>query len=114
MYSSHNAPVLVGFARGAHAANIEKMSDSEVVAAALSDLKKLFPDAATKHLAVGAAAGVTSFAITRWASDPFARGAYSGLKAGAGGAAAGGGKKNPGARKTLFEPCAPLFFAGEG
>lgn len=115
MYATHNAPILVGFARGSFGAKMEQMSDAEVVAAAINDLKKIFTDgSAAKHLKIsggggssdgGSSEGVTSFAVTRWVNDPFARGSYSGLRVGAG---------KSGARQALFAPCGSLFFAGEG
>jgi len=61
-------PILLGFNAAAFGRAIESWSDEQIVASAMQTLRTLFgrgiPDP-------------TDYQITRWASDPFARGSYS-------------------------------------
>ncbi len=68
------APVLLGFNAGSYARQLETLSDEAIVAAAMQPLRAMFgartPDP-------------EAWAISRWAADPFAGGAYSYLPFGA-------------------------------
>ncbi len=87
-------PILIGFNAAAYGRAVELLSDEQVVAEALAVLRKLFGDVPEPE----------AFAMTRWASDPFARGAYSFVGVGASSAQ----------RAALGERVADrLFFAGE-
>jgi monoamine oxidase len=88
-------PVLCGFNAGTYAREIERLGDDDIVAAAMRALRAMFGDEIPAPEA---------FAITRWASDPFARGSYSYLATGA----------TPDDYQTLAEPVAGrVMFAGE-
>jgi monoamine oxidase len=88
-------PVLVAYNAGHYGREVEQLSDGEMVASALATLRTLFGERAPEPIA---------WQISRWASDPFARGAYSHLPPGATGDD----------RDALAEPVANrLFFAGE-
>ncbi|MFN3982991.1 MAG: flavin monoamine oxidase family protein, partial [Caldilinea sp.] len=88
-------PVLLWFNAGEYGAAIEALSDGEITAAAMATMRTIYGDAIPEPEAVH---------ITRWLSDPFARGAYSSLAVGA----------TPGDRAALAAPVAGrLFFAGE-
>ncbi|CAG1015570.1 polyamine oxidase [Rhizobiaceae bacterium] len=89
------ASVLVGFNGGAYGRALGSLDDGAVVDAALKALRAMFgPD-------VPAPLGSI---VTRWAADPFARGAYSFNAVGSDGAM----------RRALAEPVDDrLFFAGE-
>ncbi|HJL16536.1 MAG TPA: FAD-dependent oxidoreductase [Sandaracinaceae bacterium LLY-WYZ-13_1] len=67
-------PILVAFASGAHAAALEALPDSEVVALARRGLAALVD---------GPVPAAHDTIVTRWRADPFARGAYSHLGVGA-------------------------------
>lgn len=88
-------PMLVGFHTGAHARDLERRSDDETVAGALAALRATYgadvPAPVETH-------------VTRWSADPFARGAYSFVAAGA----------TPADRVALATPLGrAVFFAGE-
>ncbi len=88
-------PVLLCFNAATYGRAIEKLSDGEIVASAMQRLRVMFgPDIPEP----------TGYHITRWASDPYAYGAYSYLRPGTDG-------------DTLDALAAPvgerLFFAGE-
>ncbi|MDL1877492.1 FAD-dependent oxidoreductase, partial [Cytophagia bacterium CHB2] len=88
-------PVLVGFQGGAPARALAALDDGALVDAALGALRAMFGKK------VPAPAGAI---VTRWAADPFARGAYSFNAVGSDGAM----------RRALAEPVdGRLFFAGE-
>lgn len=87
-------PILIGFNAAAYGHAVEARSDGEQVAEALEVLRGLY----------GPVPEPEAVAVTRWASDPFARGAYSFLGVGAATAD----------RQALGAPVAGrLFFAGE-
>ncbi|HCU64264.1 MAG TPA: amine oxidase [Rheinheimera sp.] len=88
-------PVLLGFNAAAHGRAIEKFSDAEIVASAMATLKTIFGKDIPQPI---------NYQITRWASDPFARGSYSYQALGS----------NPQMRDTLARAVdQQLFFAGE-
>lgn len=88
-------PVLLGFNAADYGRSLEKLSDSEIVARAMQTLRAMYGNAISAPL---------DWQITRWMSDPFARGAYSFNKTGA----------PAGARTTLAAPLSRrLYFAGE-
>lgn len=90
-----NKPVLLWFNAGEYGAAIEALSDAEIAAAAVATMRTLYGASIPAPEAVH---------ITRWLSDPFARGAYSSLAPGA----------TPDDRTALVAPVAGrLFFAGE-
>lgn len=88
-------PVLLLFNAGNYGRAIEKLSDEEIVAEAMTRLRTIYgPDIPEPE----------AYQITRWASDPFAWGSYSYLRPGTDGDT----------RDALAEPVANrLFFAGE-
>lgn len=87
-------PVLVGFNAGAVARSIESLSDAATVAAMTDALRTTFEEVPEPEASL----------VTRWASDPHARGAYSHLPPGA----------TAGDRDRLARPVdGRLFFAGE-
>lgn len=87
-------PTLLAFTCGRHARQTEALSDREIVAAALSGLRSCFGERVPEPVEVH---------ITRWQADPFSRGAYSFLPAGA----------TPTDRLHLAAPARRLHFAGE-
>ncbi|GIK75480.1 MAG: amine oxidase [Chloroflexota bacterium] len=88
-------PVLLWFNAGEYGAALEALNDAEITAAAMATMRTIYGDAIPAPEAVH---------VTRWLSDPFARGAYSSLAVGA----------TPDDRATLAAPVAGrLFFAGE-
>ena len=88
-------PVLVGFNAGGPARALEALPDRATVAAMVNALRSVFGDAVPEP---------TASLVTRWASDPFARGAYSYLPPGG----------TPRDRDRLARPVdGRLFFAGE-
>ncbi|GAB0496836.1 hypothetical protein MMPV_008157 [Pyropia vietnamensis] len=62
------APVLVAFLAGSAAEAAEAQSDTALVASTMRVLRRIFPTAPTAPLA---------HVVTRWRSDPYARGSYS-------------------------------------
>jgi monoamine oxidase len=63
-----NQPVLLGFNAADYGQQIEPLSDGEIVESALATLRTMFG---------GNIPNPVDYQITRWASDPFARGSYS-------------------------------------
>lgn len=88
-------PMLAAFHTGACARALEALGDDETVAAALAALRATYgPDVPAP----------TEAHVTRWSRDPFARGAYSFVAAGA----------TPDDRAALATPLGrSVFFAGE-
>lgn len=83
------SPVLVGIRGGAAARSRESLSDEDTVAAVVEAMGAPEPTAAV---------------VTRWASDPYARGSYSFLAVGS----------SPADQRALAEPVGDrLLFAGE-
>lgn len=90
-----NKPVLLWFNAGEYGAAIEALTDGEITAAAMATLRTIYGAGIPAPEAVH---------ISRWLSDPFARGAYSSLAPGA----------TPDDRAALAAPVGGrLFFAGE-
>lgn len=88
-------PVLLGFHAGDRGRAIEALSDRDTVASAMRTLRTIFGPHIPEPI---------DFQITRWASDPFALGAYSYNPVGI----------HPRARDELAKPLRDrLFFAGE-
>lgn len=88
-------PVLLGFNAGTRGREIEALTDEEIVESAMQTLRILYGDDIPEP---------TDFQITRWASDPFARGSYSFCSVGS----------TPEMRRELARPLdGKLFFAGE-
>ncbi|MFT8243739.1 flavin monoamine oxidase family protein [Roseomonas sp. BN140053] len=89
---------LEGFAGGELAWELERAGEGAAVAHALDELTGLFGSRARR------AVSATGAAVSRWGSDPFARGAYSYARPGA-----------AAARRVLAEPLfgGRLVFAGE-
>lgn len=88
-------PVLEALVVGDFARELEKLTDEQTIARAMSALRTMFgakvPDPVASR-------------ITRWGQDPFARGAYSYASL----------EATPKDRKTLSEPIGRrLYFAGE-
>jgi monoamine oxidase len=91
----YNQPVIVGFNAGLAADRIEKLSDRDTIAEAMTALRAMFGSAIPAPQA---------FQITRWRSDPWAMGSYSYEPPGASAAT----------RSALAKPAGnSLFFAGE-
>jgi len=89
------APVLLGFNAAERGRDIEAWSDQRIVASAMQTLRTIFGADIPQP---------TDYQITRWAADPFARGAYSYNALGS----------NPRMRDALARPLdGKLFFAGE-
>lgn len=88
-------PILLGFNAAKRGREIEQWSDDEIVADAMKTLKAIYGENIPAPL---------DYQITRWASDPFALGAYSYNLVGA----------SPNVRKIFAAPIdKKLFFAGE-
>ena len=88
-------PILLGFNAGDRGREIESWTDPEIVASAMETLRKIFGNQIP---------ALVDFQITRWASDPLARGSYSFNPVGA----------KPALRGQLAAPFnGTLFFAGE-
>ena len=88
-------PVLLGFNAGTRGREIEALTDEQIVESAMETLRILYGDDIPEP---------TDFQITRWASDPFARGSYSFCSLGS----------TPQMRRELARPLdGKLFFAGE-
>lgn len=88
------SPVLVALIGGQAALALETKSGEEVVSQAMKQLQKMYPNAVNPSRAV----------VTRWAGDPFARGAFSYLTVGC-----TGNEYDILAKPVLDR----LFFAGE-
>jgi len=88
-------PILLGFNAADYGREIEALSDNEIVASAMQTLKTIFGTAIPQP---------SDHQITRWASDPFARGSYSYNALGS----------TPEMRDALAAPLnRQVFFAGE-
>lgn len=88
-------PILLGFNAADRGREIEAWSDGQIVASAMETLKTIFGAKIPRPI---------DYQITRWASDPFARGSYSYNAIGSA----------PGMRSALANPLnGKLFFAGE-
>lgn len=88
-------PVLLGFNAADYGRNLENLNDTDTVARAMQTLRTIFGNAIPAPV---------DWQITRWMTDPFARGAYSFNKVGA----------PAGARNTLATPLnRRVYFAGE-
>ena len=88
-------PVLVAFNAGDYGTTIEALSDDEIIDEAMQVLRTMYGTGIPEPVATR---------ITRWNSDPFARGSYSYLPPGA----------KPVHRRRLARPIkGRLFFAGE-
>jgi monoamine oxidase len=88
-------PLLVAFNAGAYGRALGSLDDAAVADAALDALRAMFGSGVPAP---------TGAIVTRWAADPFARGAYSFNAVGSDGAT----------RRALAEPVdGRLFFAGE-
>lgn len=91
-YTGH--PILMMFNAGAYGARIERLSDQEIVAQAVAALESMY----------GVIPPPVDALITRWRSDPWARGSYSYVPAGS----------SYRRYAELGEPVGDkLFFAGE-
>lgn len=92
---STGKPALMGFNAAEFGARIEKWSDAQITASAMAALRSMFgPDIPSP----------TQVAISRWASDPYARGSYSFNPVGS----------TPGQRDDLARSVQNrLYFAGE-
>ena len=90
-----NVPVLLGFNAADRGREIESWTDQQIVASAMATLRHLFGSDIPEPI---------DYQLTRWASDPFALGAYSYNPVGA----------DPNLRRNLAKPIASkLYFAGE-
>ena len=101
----------------AHVACLEAMTDEQALAAALAELRKMYP----------AARGVEpeDYEVTRWASDPFSMGAYSCVPVGASradydrlavpltGDAGVDAKAGSALQGSATQPTQRVYFAGE-
>lgn len=88
-------PILLGFNAGTFGREIEAWTDADITASAMTVLRTIYGNSIPEPEAVQ---------LTRWASDPFAYGAYSFLRVGATSATV----------EALAAPVADrLFFAGE-
>lgn len=88
-------PVLLGFNAADYGREIEALTDVQIVASAMQTLKTIFGRDIPQPL---------DYQITRWASDPFARGSYSYNAVGS----------TPAMRTALAAPLDQrVFFAGE-
>ena len=90
-----NTPVLVAFSAADQAEAVETLSDRDIIASIMESARQMFGSSAPDPIASQ---------ITRWRSDPFARGSYSFHAVGSG----------PDDRKALARPdTGRLHFAGE-
>ena len=90
-----NRPVLMGFNAADRGREIEAWTDQQIVDSAMKTLRTIFGSNIP---------GPIDYQITRWASDPFARGSYSFNALGS----------TPTSREDLAEPLGgKIFFAGE-
>jgi monoamine oxidase len=74
LYKYTGKPILIGFNAATYGLAIERLSDTQTVAAGMTVLRRMYGD----HIPVPEA-----WKITRWASDPFSRGSYSHVPTGA-------------------------------
>lgn len=92
---STGQPVLLGFNAASFGREIEAWTDQEVVSSAMATLRRIFGSSVPEP---------TAWQVSRWATDPYARGAYSFNKLGS----------TPGMREDLAASVdRVLFFAGE-
>lgn len=90
-----NMPVLMGFLAAEVASSKESLTDAQTVASAMAVLRTIYGVGIPEP---------TDYQITRWASDPFARGSYSFNAV----------NSTPEMRDSLATPLSGrLFFAGE-
>lgn len=95
LFRTHRLPVLVLLVGGARGLDLERLSDAAAGEQAMRIVRRAFGAAAPDPV---------STTITRWTSDPLARGAYSYMAVGA----------EPDDIERLAEPVGKsLFFAGE-
>lgn len=95
MWRTHRIPVLVLLVGGARGLELERLPDDELTERAMVIVRRAFGASAPAPV---------STTVTRWASDPFSRGAYSFMAVGAA----------PDDIERLAEPVGKsLFFAGE-
>ncbi|MDP9034743.1 MAG: FAD-dependent oxidoreductase [Myxococcota bacterium] len=94
LYKYTERPVLVLFNAGAFGSAVESMTDTEIVAGAMTALRTMYGVAAVNP---------DAWLISRWGSDPFARGSYAHVVPGSSGAD----------HDVLAERSDRLFFAGE-
>ena len=88
-------PILVGFNAADFGREIEQWTDTEIVSSAMETLRRIYGPGTPDPV---------GYQITRWASDPFARGSYSYLPVGA----------TPTLRTDLAAKVGQtIFFAGE-
>jgi monoamine oxidase len=88
-------PVLAGFNAGEFAWRLEEQTDEEIIAGAMDALRSIYGDGIPEP---------DAWLMSRWGSDPLARGAYSFIPVGA----------SPGDRLVLGQPVGfRLLFAGE-
>ena len=67
-------PIILGFTTGDHARQLEQVSDEEIIDEAMSILRQMYGDETLEPI---------DYVRTSWASDPFAKGAYSYIGVGA-------------------------------
>ena len=67
-------PIILGFTSGDHSRQLEQLSDDEIISDAMSVLEKMYGDETLQPV---------DYVRTKWASDPFAKGAYSYVGVGA-------------------------------
>ena len=95
MHTYTGEPVLMAFARGAHARSLEQLSTEDVTEQVMAQLRGMFGNSISDP---------TGATFTKWHADPFARGSYSHVP--------------PGGSMSDYEELAQpvgdrLFFAGE-
>jgi len=91
-----NRPILIFLVAGQAAHNVENLDDESVISSLMATLRNVFPDKTVPQ--------PKRAVVTKWATDPFARGSYSFLAAGA------GGKDHDLLAETV---ASHVFFAGE-
>ncbi len=95
MHTYTGEPVIIAFARGAHARSLEQLPHDDIVERVMADLRKMFGNSISDP---------TSATFTKWHADPWARGSYSHVPPG-------------GSMADYVELAQPvgdrLFFAGE-
>lgn len=88
-------PVLLGFIAADRAREMESWTDEQIVESAMLTLRTIFGPRIPEPV---------GFQVTRWATDPYAKGSYSFNSVGS----------HPGMRKVLAAPIGRVvFFAGE-
>ena len=95
IYRYTKQPILLGFNAGEYGRAIESLSDPEIVAKAMQNLRQMYGSQIPDPL---------GYLVTRWQQDPFSYGSYSYMAIGS----------TPQDRETLGETISDrLFFAGE-